>query len=71
MHVTLLRMISTNSLQAFSGAITTQPVDRATPIRLARDRPEADVRYAAPAPAIPETRPSVPPPRGTLLNLSI
>ena len=69
MHVTLLRMISTTSLQAFSGATTTPGVDRTSPIRLVRGQQDQPARQAAPA--LPEARPSLPPPRGSLLNLSV
>ena len=71
MHATLLHMLSSNSLQAFSGAATTAPLNAPSaphPIRLVRDQPDA--RQAA-SPTIPPTRPGLPPPRGSLLNLSV
>ena len=67
-------MISTNSLQAFSGATTTSPLNRASgadPIRLVREKAGASDRQAAGKPNIPESRPTIPPPRGSLLNLSV
>lgn len=66
-------MLTTSSLQAFSGATTTSPLGRAgvtEGVRLVRAQPDAAARQAAPV-AIPETRPSIPPPRGSLLNLSV
>lgn len=77
MRVTILRMISSNSLQAFSGAATTAPLNRpagANPIRLVRDPGTADRQASSGAGKsadIPSTRPSIPPPRGSLLNLSV
>ena len=69
-------MLTTTSLQAFSGATTTSPLGRAgaaDPVRLVRAQADAAARQAAPAATsiIPETRPSIPPPRGSLLNLSV
>ncbi len=71
MHVMILRMISTTSLQAFSGATTTQPLDRTAPVRLVRAQQDQSPRQSTPAPPLPEARPSLPPPRGSLLNLSV
>ena len=77
MRVTILSMIASKSLQAFSGAATTAPLNRpagASPIRLVRDPGTAD-RQASGSTGksidIPPTRPSIPPPRGSLLNLSV
>lgn len=77
MRLTILSMISTSSLQAFSGASTTGSLQRpsapsaaaASAARLVRD--QASARNAGPAAAIPDTKPSLPPPRGSLLNLSV
>jgi len=72
MRLTVIRMLSTNSLSAFSSAATTAPLNRANNVRLVRDQltPQAQ-----PAPAmknaLPNTMPSIPPPRGSLLNLSV
>ena len=75
MRVTVLRMISTNSLQAFSGAATTSPLNRppsSDPIRLVRaQHGSAEHQAASSAPMLPQTRPSGTPPRGSLLNLSV
>ena len=74
MHVTVLRMLSTNSLQAFSSAATTAPLNRATatnPVRLARAQQEPARQATGNAPALPDARPGIPPPRGSLLNLSV
>ncbi len=75
MRITVLRMLSTNSLQAFSGATTTTPIGRTggtEGIRLARAQPEPSARQASPnLSAIPDIKPSLPPPRGSLLNLSV
>lgn len=72
MHATLLHMLSTNSLQAFSGAATTAPLNgpaAPNPVRLIRDQPQEASRQASPT--IPTIRPGLPPPRGSLLNLSV
>ncbi len=73
MRLTVLRMLSTSSLQAFSSATTT-PIDRAAPanpVRLVRATPDQPARASA-APTLPTGfPPSVPPPRGSLLNLSV
>jgi hypothetical protein len=75
MYVTLLGMISGSSLQAFSAATTTASLNRAqptAPVRLVREQPDAGTRQASgPAPTIPNTKPSLPLPRGSLLNLSV
>ena len=70
MHRTILHMLSTNSLSAFSSASTTSPVHQSTSARLVRDvqpltQPNATKN------AIPSTQPSIAPPRGSLLNLSV
>ncbi len=73
MRLTTFRMLSTNSLSAFSGATTTAPLDRGAAVRLVRDRATQD----QPGAAAPDklTLPSTPPtrlmPRGSLLNLSV
>ncbi len=75
MHVTLLSMISGSSLQAFSAASTTASLNRpqaANPVRLVRAQSDPAGRQAAgSAPAIPDSKPSLPLPRGSLLNLSV
>ena len=75
MRLTVLRMLSMNSLQAFSGAATTSPIGRSGAtegVRLVRAQPEPAARQASPmTSAIPDTKPSLPPPRGSLLNLSV
>lgn len=71
MHATLFHMLSTNSLQAFSGAATTAPLNgpaASNPARLIRDQPPRQSTSGAP---VPDIRPSLPPPRGSLLNLSV
>ena len=72
MHLTVLRMLSTNSLQAFSQASTTAPLRHAAPAapvaRLVRSPAEGGTRQAAP---LPDAKPSLPLPRGSLLNLSV
>ena len=72
MHVTVLRMLSTSSLQAFSGATTTSPVGgAAAAARLVRGQSDATPSPRSAAPALPDARPGLPPPRGSLLNLSV
>lgn len=75
MHFTILHMLSTSSLQAFSGAATTSPIGRTNapnPARLVRAPGEASPQTGAtPALPLPDMRPSLPPPRGSLLNLSV
>ena len=64
-------MISNSSLQAFSAVQPTQSANRPNPVRQVRAQPDAAPRQASPTPALPDARPSLPPPRGSLLNLSI
>lgn len=73
MRVTILRMIATNSLQAFSGATTTGPLQRPSPARLVREQQTAQPRQAGPAlkAPLPDNMPTSPLPRGSLLNLSV
>lgn len=73
MRLTVIRMLSTNSLQAFSQASTTASLQRAAPAaRLVRSPAEPAARQAAsPAAPLPAVRPGLPPPRGSLLNLSV
>ncbi len=80
MHLTLLCMISANSLSAFSGATASAPLNRpqgaggvggVQPARLLRgeDRPSVQSQApTAPAAGIP---PKGPLPRGSLLNLAV
>ena len=80
MRLTVLRMLSTDSLSAFSHAATAR-VDRFGPVQAARDR--APVQALAPAhamqhqamqqatTALPGTVPQRPLPRGSLLNISV
>ena len=65
-------MLSTNSLSAFSSAATTAPLNRANNVRLVREQvtPQSPAGPAMKN-ALPNTMPSVPPPRGSLLNLSV
>lgn len=75
MHVTVLRMLSTSSLQAFSGAATTAPIGRAAApgaVRLANGPNDAAKRPdPASSTAVPDIRPGTVPPRGSLLNLAV
>lgn len=73
MHATLLSMLSTTSLQAFSGASTTASLQRTTPAQPAARlvREQSSSRSASPASPLPDTKPGLPPPRGSLLNLSV
>ena len=74
MRFTVLRMLSTNSLQAFSGASTTAPINRAgaaNPVRLVRAQPDPAGRQGGAATNVPDVKPGIPPPRGSLLNLSV
>lgn len=68
-----MRMLSTNSLAAFSGVPSAIP-----PTRPAEVRPVRDQRDAPPLQALPQNKPPVPDtppagftPRGSLLNLSV
>ena len=72
MRVTVLRMLSTNSLSAFSSATTTASVQRPNEVRLVREQ-LSPAQQAAPSVknAIPNQPPSIAPPRGSLLNLSV
>lgn len=68
MRATLLHMLSTNSLSAFSGANATAPLHRPGQARLVQ--PAKDM--ASPAPAErPAPLPPGPRPRGSLVNLSV
>jgi hypothetical protein len=72
MHVTVLRMLSTNSLSAFSSATTTTSVQRPNQVRLVREqRPPAQQAGPSIKNATPNELPSIAPPRGSLLNLSV
>lgn len=70
MNATLVRMLSTNALSAFTAANTTSPIDRTRPARLLRGpftpstTPAQSVKHA-----IPSAPPAIAPPRGTLLNI--
>lgn len=72
MRVTVLRMLSTNSLSAFSSATTTASVQRPNQVRLVREQTQS-AQQAGPLikNAIPNQLPSIAPPRGSLLNLSV
>jgi hypothetical protein len=65
-------MLSTNSLSAFSSAATTAPLNRPGNARLVREQamPQAQAGSSLKN-AIPNTMPSIAPPRGSLLNLSV
>lgn len=72
MHATVLRMISNNSLSAFSAATTTAPVKGLQKPRLVRDQSaQPGSSGQSTAGALPSQRPAITPPRGTLLNLSV
>jgi hypothetical protein len=65
-------MLSTNSLSAFSSATTTASVQRPNQIRLVREqRPPAQQAGPSIKNATPNELPSIAPPRGSLLNLSV
>ena len=79
MRLTLLCMISANSLSAFSGATATAPLNRPAgvggvqPVRLLRGTADQPAP-AAPAQAAPLSggaAPKGPMPRGSLLNLAV
>lgn len=65
-------MLSTNSLSAFSSATTTASVQRPNQVRLVREQVSPG-QQASPSVknAIPNQLPSIAPPRGSLLNLSV
>lgn len=75
MRLTVLRMLSTNSLSAFSSAATVR-VERSGPVQAARER--AAVQASNPVQSLQQTKPALPGivpqgplPRGSLLNLSV
>lgn len=74
MRRTVLFMLSTNSLSAFSSAATTR-IDRSGPIQAVRDRAPMEapggVAAAQAKPSLPSVMPQGPTPRGSLLNLSV
>ncbi len=73
MQLTVLRMLSNNSLSAFSAATTTATSVRpSNQVRLVRDQNSAS-QQASPLTknALPKEMPSIAPPRGSLLNLSV
>jgi hypothetical protein len=62
-------MISATSLQAFSNAAPASRAVKANPALLARAQPDGAARQATGVtPALPDIRPGLPPPRGSLLN---
>ena len=63
-------MLSTNSLQAFSGAATTAPLHRPGPVRLRGQHEEQALAQQA-AVRLPSVPPATKLPRGSLLNLSV
>ena len=73
MRLTVLRMLSTNSLSAFSSATTTSALNRSNNVRLVREPVQPAQQATAPSMknAIPNQMPSIAPPRGSLLNLSV
>ena len=80
MRLTLLCMISANSLSAFSGATATAPLTRPAvsnaggiqPARLLRGGAEQPgAQPQAPAGPLPGVPPKGPLPRGSLLNLAV
>ena len=75
MRLTILRMLSTNSLSAFSSAATAH-VERSGPVQAARERTQVQVSNPVQSlqqakPGLPGTVPQGPLPRGSLLNLSV
>jgi hypothetical protein len=65
-------MLSTNSLSAFSSATTTTSVQRPNQVRLVREqRPPAQQAGPSIKNATRNELPSIAPPRGSLLNLSV
>lgn len=71
MNVTILRMLSTNSLSAFSAAtITPAQKSRPASVRLVRETSPAS-GFGVQKNAVPKPPPGVAPPRGSLLNLSV
>ena len=75
MRLTVLRMLSTNSLSAFSHAATAR-VDRSGPVQTVRERVPVQASDSALSPqrtkpVVPGTMPQGPLPRGSLLNLSV
>lgn len=72
MRLTVLRMLSTNSLSAFSSANAAPSVQRSNHVRPVREQ-AGPAQQAAPAVknAIPNAMPRIAPPRGSLLNLSV
>jgi hypothetical protein len=65
-------MLSTNSLSAFSSATTTTSVQRPNQVRLVREqRPPPQQAGPSIKNATPNELPSIAPPRGSLLNLSV
>jgi hypothetical protein len=69
MNATILRMISTNSLMAFSAA-TTAAASPSAPIRLVR-QPEMRAESDRPQAPLPAEAPRGPTPRGSLLDLRV
>lgn len=76
-RLTVLHMLSTNSLQAFSGVNATGPLRRTGPVdaqpRLVREQAAAQVQQAQPASKLnlPQVMPDRTLPRGSLLNLAV
>ena len=76
MHRTTLRMLSTNSLQAFSGVNATGPLGRTGSVaaqpRLVRDQAAAQPQAQPPSKLnLPAQMPDRTLPRGSLLNLAV
>ena len=71
MHVTVLRMLSTNSLSAFSSATTTSAASGSKPVRLVREISPIQGAGNTAKNAVPNAMPAIAPPRGSLLNLSV
>lgn len=69
MHATVIRMISSHSLSAFSAATTTAPINRTGPVRLVRD--QAAARAERSLQKIPQEVPKGALPRGSLLDISV
>lgn len=71
MRVTVLRMLSTNSLSAFSAATTSSSVAQPRDVRLVREQTQPGANSPLAKNALPNGIPSIAPPRGSLVNLSV
>ncbi|MDP9095473.1 MAG: hypothetical protein M3N26_02760 [Pseudomonadota bacterium] len=71
MHATILGMISTNSLTAFSAATLSASAAAPKTLRLVREQSQPGANSPATKNAQPNGLPSVAPPRGSFVNLSV